>query len=54
MKNVRRRCQDLGGQQYLWVVFRVPRMQRDRFEIQPTIKVDGGNDISLGTCEISL
>jgi hypothetical protein len=47
-------CQALGGQQYLWIVFRVPRMQGDRLEVQPAIKVDGGNDVSFGACEISL
>jgi len=31
---------------YLGVVFGISCMQRNRFQVKPTIKVDRGNDIS--------
>ena len=34
------------GQQYLWIVFRITSMQRDRLEVQAAIEIDRGDDVS--------
>lgn len=38
------------GRQYLWIVLGVPSMQRNRLEIQATIEIDGGDDVSSRGC----
>lgn len=35
------------SQQYLWVVFCVACMQRNRLEVQTAIEIDRGDDVSL-------
>ena len=34
------------GQQYLWIVFRITSVQRNRLEVQAAIEIDRGNDVS--------
>lgn len=34
------------GQQYLWIVLGVSSVQRDRLEVQSTIKIDRGDNVS--------
>jgi hypothetical protein len=38
------------ARQYLGVVLGIPSMQSDRLEIQATIEIDGGDDVSSRKC----
>jgi len=37
-----------GASQYLWVVLGIARMQSNRLEIKPAVKIDGCDNVSLG------